>query len=171
MSFTDAFRILNGLKRRRLIRDYAVIGAVAATAYMEPVFTEDIDIIVLVDTDDEYLQTFRRVAEVAEASEGMHHFLAGVPVQLFPSTTNPLFEDALAGARPVRIGGLRVKFASREHLILLYLGPFRYKDRLRIIHLLPQADMHTVHSLLERFDDEKGTLARNLQTLLGAGLS
>ena len=171
MSFTEAFRVLNGLKRRRLIRDYAVIGAVAATAYMEPIFTEDIDIIVLVDTDEEYLQTFRRVAEVAEASEGMHHFLAGVPVQLFPSTTKPLFGDTLAGARPVRIGRLRVKFASAEHLILLYLEPFRSKDRLRIIHLLPQADMDIVHSLLERFDDEKGTLARNLQTLLRACLS
>lgn len=171
MSFTDAFRALNRLKRRRLIKDYAVIGAVASTAYMEPTFTEDIDIIVLVDTDDEYLQTFRGVAEAAESSEGMHHFLAGVPVQLFLSTTNPLFEDALAGARPVRIGGLRVKFASREHLILLYLDSFRPKDRLRIIHLLPHADMDIVHSLMERFDDEKGSLARNLQTLLRAGLS
>ena len=171
MPFTDAFRILNGLKRRRLIRDYAVIGAVAATAYMEPVFTEDIDVIILVDTDDEYLQTFRRVAEVAEVSEGMHHFLGGVPVLFFPSTTNSLFGDTLAGARPVRIGRLRVKFASREHLILLYLDSFCHKDRLRIIQLLPHADMAVVHSLMERFDDEKGTLARNLQTLLGAGLS
>ena len=62
MSFTDAFRVLNGLKRRLVIRDYVVIGAVAATAYMEPIFTEDIDIIVLVDSDEEYLSTFRRIA-------------------------------------------------------------------------------------------------------------
>ena len=62
MSFTDAFRVLNGFKRRRIIRDYVVIGAVAATAYMEPIFTEDIDIIVLVDSDEEYLSTFRRIA-------------------------------------------------------------------------------------------------------------
>ena len=53
MSFTEAFRALNGLKRRKVIRDYVVIGAVAATTYMEPVFTEDVDVIVLVDTDEE----------------------------------------------------------------------------------------------------------------------
>ena len=59
MSFTDAFRILNGLKRRKIIKDYVVIGAIAATAYMEPIFTEDIDVIVLVDSDEEYLRAFR----------------------------------------------------------------------------------------------------------------
>ena len=52
MSFADAVRVLNVLKRRRVIRDYALIGAVAATAYMEPMFTEDLDIIVLADTSD-----------------------------------------------------------------------------------------------------------------------
>ena len=117
MSFTDAFRALNGLKRRRVIRDYAVIGAIAATAYMEPIFTEDIDVIILVSTDEEYLNTFRRVAELAEAQEGMHHVLVGVPVRMFPSTTNLLFGDTLDQARPVRIGRLRAKFASPEHLI------------------------------------------------------
>ena len=95
MSFTDAFRVLKGLKRRRIIRDYAVIEAVAATAYMEPVFTEDIDIIVLADTDDEYRRTFRRVADLAEAQEGMHQILGGAPVQMFPSNTKPLYQDVL----------------------------------------------------------------------------
>ena len=170
MSFTDAFRALNGLKRRRVIRDYAVIGAIAATAYMEPIFTEDIDVIILVDTDEEYLRTFRRVAELAEAQEGMHHILGGVPVQMFPSTTNLLFGDTFDQARLVRIGRLRAKFASPEHLILLYLEPFRQKDRLRILHLLPNANLDSVRTLLERFDDEKGTLASKLQTLHGTGV-
>ncbi len=34
MSFSEAIRSLNVLKRRRVIRDYAIMGAVAATAYM-----------------------------------------------------------------------------------------------------------------------------------------
>lgn len=170
MSFTDAFRALNGLKRSRVIRDYAVIGDLATTAYMEPIFTEDIDVIILVDTDEEYLRTFRRVAELAEAQEGMHHVLEGVPVQMFPSTTNPLFGDTFDQARLVRIGRFRAKFASPEHLILLCLEPFRQKDRLRIVHLLTNANMDLVRSLIERFDDEKGTLASKLQTLLGTGV-
>ncbi len=165
MSFTDAFRILNGLKRRKIIRDYAVIGAIAATAYMEAIFTEDIDVIVLVDSDEEYLRAFRRVGEMAEGQEGMHHIIGGVPVQMFPSNTKPLFRDALDEALPVKFGRLRSKFASAEHLILLYLEPFREKDKLRIMNLLPNADMPKLRGLLKRYDDEKGTLARRLQEL------
>ena len=170
MSFTDAFRILNGLKRRKIIRDYVVIGAIAATAYMEPIFTEDIDVIVLVDSDEEYLRAFRRVGELAEGQEGMHHILGGVPVQMFPSTTKPLFRDAIDQALPVKFGRLRSKFASAEHLILLYLEPFREKDKLRIMNLMPNADNSKLRGLLERYDDEKGTLASRLQELYGAGV-
>ena len=169
MSFTDAFRVLNGLKRRKIIKDYVVIGAIAATAYMEPIFTEDIDVIVLVDSDEEYLRTFRRVGELAEGQEGMHHILGGIPVQMFPSNTKPLFRDTLDQALPVRFGRLRSKFASAEHLILLYLEPFREKDRLRIMNIMPNADLPKLRDLVRRYDDEKGTLARRLQELYGTG--
>ena len=166
MSFIDAFRVLNGFKRRRVIRDYVVIGAVAATAYMEPIFTEDIDIIVLVDSDEEYLSTFRRIAELAEAQDGMHQTLGGVPVQLFPSTTKPLYLSTLEGARLSRIGRMRVKIASPEHLVLLYLEAFRAKDQFRVRFLLPNSDSDQLQQLLERFDDEEDTLASRLHALL-----
>ena len=177
MSFTDAFRVLNGLKRRKIIKDYVVIGAIAATAYMEPIFTEDIDVIVLVDSDEEYLRAFDRmdewangrVGELAEGQEGMHHILGGVPVQMFPSNTKPLFRDVLDQALPVKFGRLRSKFASAEHLILLYLEPFREKDRLRIMNIMPNADLPKLRDLVRRYDDEKGTLARRLQELYGTG--
>ena len=166
MSFASAIRSLNALKRRRVIRDYVVIGAVAATAYMEPVFTEDLDVVVLVDTDDEYRQVFQRVAEYAEGREGMHYLFSGIPVQMFPSTTKPLYRDTLEKAHPARVGGLRVKVAAPEHLALLYLEAFRDKDKLRIVRLLGVVDRNLLRTLLERFDDERGTLARRLQTLL-----
>ncbi len=165
MSFTEAFRALNGLKRRKVIRDYVVIGAVAATTYMEPVFTEDIDVIVLVDTDEEYRSTFLAISRHAEAQDGMHQVLGGVPVQLFPSTTMPLYRDTLEGARQVRVDNLRVKFASAEHLILLYLLAFRERDHLRIRSLLRNIDEGQLRYLLERFDDGEGTLAGGLQSL------
>jgi predicted nucleotidyltransferase len=165
MSFVDAIRILNRLKQRRVIRGYVVIGAVVATAYMEPILTEDLDIIVLVDTDEEYIRTFRRVGESADAMEGMHFVLGGVPVQMFPSTTKPLYRDALENARDTRIGGLRVKLASPEHLLVLYLEAFREKDHHRIRTLLPQSRSDHIRRLLEKFDDGDGRLASRLQTL------
>ena len=62
MGLVDSIRVLNNLKRRRIIRDYVLIGGVAATAYMEPVFTEDLDVVVMVDTDEEYLHLFQAVS-------------------------------------------------------------------------------------------------------------
>ena len=170
MSFTEAFKALNGLKRRKVIRDYVVIGAVAATNYMEPVFTEDIDVVVLVDTDEEYRSTFTAISRHAEAQDGMHQVLGGVPVQLFPSTTMPLYRDTLEGARSVRLGNLRVKFASAEHLILLYLLAFRERDQIRVRYLLGSIDEHRLQRLLERFDDEENTLAGRLEGLRGTSV-
>ncbi len=165
MSFTDALSALNGLKRRKVLRDYVVIGAVVATTYMEPVFTEDIDIIVLVNTDEELLRTFGAISKHADGEDGIHPVLAGVPVQLFPSTIMPLYRDALEAARQVRLGNIRVKFASAEHLILLYLLAFRERDQLRIRYLLGIIDEGRLRHLLERFDDGERTLASRLQNL------
>ena len=167
MSFVDAFRRLNQLKRRRLIRDYAVVDAVAAAAYVEPVLTEDVDIVVLVDTDDEFREAYRRVGEAAEGLEGMHHILGGRPVQMFPSTIKPIYRDALAKARQSRIGNVRVKVASPEHLVVLALEAFRYKDKLRIAELLalPTIDAAAIWRLIEEFDDEHRILAGRLRSV------
>jgi predicted nucleotidyltransferase len=165
MSFTNALKALNGFKRRRVIRDYAVIGAVAATAYMEPMFTEDLDVIVLVDTDDDYLAAFQSIANESDGQEGMHQVLGGVPVQLFPSTTMPLYRDTVEQARQVRIGSLKAKIATPEHLILLYLLAFRERDQFRVRTLLRGVDEERLTGLLERFDDAENILASRLQNL------
>ena len=168
MSFVDAIRSLNDLKRRRVIRDYVVFGAVAAAAYLEPVLTQDLDIIVLVDTDEEFWETYRRVGEVSQGLDGMHHLLGGRPVQMFPSTLKPIYQDTMARARRTRIGNVRVKVASPEHLVLLALEAFRYKDRLRISELLQisSVDRDGIYKLLEEFDDDEKTLTRRYQALL-----
>lgn len=170
MSFIAALGELNSLKRRRIIKDYAVIGAVAATAYMEPVFTEDIDVIVLVDTDQEYRRTFGRIAELAEGQDGMHQVLGGVPVQLFPSTVMPLYRDAVENARQIRIDNLRVKIATAEHLILLYLLANRDRDRLRTRYLLRNVSADRLQELLEKFDDSEKTLTSRLQSIRGTSV-
>ncbi len=162
MGLPESIRALNSLKRQRVIRDYVLIGAVAATAYMEPIFTEDLDIIVLADTDEEYVETFQGVSEAAEDHQGMHVVLGDVPVQMFPTATKPLYKDALDKAQKARVGNLRVKVASPEHLALLYLEAWRAKDRFRVQELMSSIDKRKLHSLLKKFD-EKGTLATRLK--------
>ena len=167
MAFVDAVSALNDFKRRRRIRDYPIIDAVAATAYMEPIFTEDIGVVILADSDEEYLQAHNVIAEQAENQEGMHQVLGGVPVQLFPSTVMPLYRDAVEQARKVRINNTRAKIATAEHLILLYLTANRQRDRLRVGYLIEDADEGRLKSLLERFDDQQNALADRLQSILG----
>ena len=163
MAFIDAVTALNEFKRRRVIRDYAIIGAVAATAYMEPIATEDMAVVILVDSDEEYLQAYGIIAGQAEREEGMHQVLGGVPVQLFPTTVMPLYRDAVERARKVRIDNTRAKVATAEHLILLYLTANRQRDRQRVGYLLEDADEDLLDSLLESFDDPQKTLADRLQ--------
>ena len=164
MGLVVSIRVLNNLKRRRIIRDYVLIGGVAATAYMEPVFTEDLDVVVMVDTDEEYLHLFQAVSSYPDGMDGTHHILGGVPVQIFPSTVKPLYDDALGNARRVRVGNLLVKVASPEHLVLLALEAFRERDRFRITALLPLTDPSILNGLMRRFD-ETGELTRRLDTL------
>ena len=161
---------MNGFRRRGVIKDYAVIGAVAATAYMEPMFTEDVDVIVLVDTDEDYLAVFQAIASESEGQDGMHQILGGVPVQLFPSNTMPLYRDTVEQARQVHVGNLKIKIAAPEHLILLYLLAFRDKDHVRVRYLLRDADEERLDALLERFDDAENTLASRLKDLRGTSI-
>ena len=164
-SFASAISVLNGLKRKNIIREYAVLGAVASAAYVEPVFTEDLDIIVEVGSDDEYVELFRRVADQADRMEGMHLVLAGVPVQIFPSTLSPLFAEALRDARNARVGRSRTRVVRPDHLIVLYLEAFRAKDRPKLIDLLNVADEPMLAKIVRRFDDQEGTLGSRLEAI------
>ena len=170
MAFIDALQALNRLKQRRAIRDYAVIGAVAAARYIEPMSTADLDVIVLVDTDEEYLRAFGAISEYSEGQDGMHHILGGVPVQVFPSSLIPLYHDTLAQAQQTRVGSVRTKVATAEHLILLGLLANREQDHFRIRRLLRHAHLERIGALLERYDDEENTLAARLEDLRGTSV-
>lgn len=117
MSFTDALVALNGRKQRQIIKDYAGVGAVAATTYMEPVFTEDLNVIILVENDEEYQQ------HIPGDCPGSRIPRRDAPsVGWYPRTVISFDNrDAVEGARLVRAGNISVKIASAEHLILLYL--------------------------------------------------
>ncbi len=108
------------------------------------------------------------MTEAADGMEGMHHVFAGIPVQIFPTTMKPVYKDVFENAREGRIGNLRVKVASPEHLIMTYLEAFRPIDRIRILELLEVADLEILGKLLIRFDDEEGSLTTKLESIPGA---
>ena len=133
-------------------------------------FTEDADIIVLVDTDEEHRDVFRKVGEAAQGMSGMHYVFDDVPIQLLPTTTLPLCRDTLDKARTTRIGSVPIKVATPEHLVIMCLEAFRPKDQVRILLLLPVSDAATIRSLLGEFDHDQGTLAKRLSSLRARGV-
>lgn len=168
MDILAVVRVFNTLKRKRAIRDYAIFGAVAATRYMEPMYTEDMDILVLADTDEEYAAIYWTVRPIAERVQDFTFVISGTQVQVMPTTLGALYRDALLTAQTVRIGTLRTKIVDREHLILMALRAYRPKDRVRILSVLPGADKVYLRELLAKFDDERGTLAQRLGVLQGS---
>lgn len=49
----EALRTLNRLKKAGLVRDYAIAGGYAVNYYLEPILTYDLDIFLLMNTDEE----------------------------------------------------------------------------------------------------------------------
>jgi hypothetical protein len=143
-----------------------VIGTVAVIAYVEPVQTGELAIVILAGSDEEYLEVLRNLSELAEGRDGMHLIYNNIPVQMFPTTVSPLYHEALELARVVRVGNLRAKVASPEYLIVMALVVFQDTDRLRIGRLVPEASQPELYELIERFDDDQSTLARRLQAYL-----
>src|SRR5581483_3526861 len=78
-------QVLNEMKSRGIVLDYAIGGAVAATFYVEPIDTADLDVFVALPDTGSPIVTLTAVEEYL--SQQGHHFVGehvsifGVPVQ------------------------------------------------------------------------------------------
>jgi hypothetical protein len=135
-------QMLNRMESDGIIKQYAIGGAIAATFYVEPVSTFDLDIFFAVDdvTVDEvfslaplysYLATlgYQVVGEAVE--------IEGWPVQFLPAF-NRLLEEALAQATEIQFKGTPTRVMRAEHLVAVMLQTARAKDYARIIQFLEE---------------------------------
>lgn len=99
--FRDVLLLLNRLKAEGVIEDYAIGGAVAVSLWVEPVATQDLDVIVTMAGDAHPLDPLRPLldwfTQQRQAFEGEHILIAGVPVQ-FLMAWSPLVREAVATA-------------------------------------------------------------------------
>jgi predicted nucleotidyltransferase len=157
-------KILNNLKRQHKLKDYAIFGATAASYYMEPVYTEDIDVLVLASSDQEYITAWREISKYGERVKDFGFIIAQTEVQILPTSVHPLFEDSLRKARRIKVGGVNTKVVDREHLILMFLRANRIKDRFKASILLQDVNLTYLNELLERFDTD-GKLKERVKSL------
>jgi len=157
---------LNSLKGKGIIGDYAIGGGYAVNYYLEPSYTYDLDILVLLGSDADYHALYRHFREAGNRIESVYVIIGDLPVQFLPSFISPLFHEAITKARRITVGGVRSKVVRVEYLIALLLVSFRPKDKIHILSLSESADEELLDQVLRRFEDEETPLRQRLARVL-----
>lgn len=166
MSFQGVLSTLNDLKKKGIIQDYAIAGGYALFYYLEPAYTYDVDIVILLQGEDYFHRLYQHFREEGKKIEDVYIYIEDMPVQFFPGYGGDLFEDAVRGANRITVKGIPSKVVSVEYLITLLLKSYRAKDKIRIAELLPKADTDTLSEILRKHDNEKDNLQVRYQNLL-----
>ncbi|MGI6099603.1 MAG: hypothetical protein GX174_08215 [Lentisphaerae bacterium] len=151
-----ALQVLNELERNGELGRYAIGGAMAATFYIEPVLTFDLDIFVVLPEAAGGLLTLAPLYQALRTrgytAEGDCVMIESIPVQFLPAF-NPLLEEALAEARNVTYGETPTRVLRIEHLAAIAVQTGRAKDRQRVALFADGAEMDQplLKSILERY--------------------
>lgn len=161
--------VINELKRKGLIRHYAIGGGMAAVFYLEPFATYDLDIFYIPAEGEHLLSPLPRLYDYLRKRhyrpEKEHIAIEGVPVQFLPAY-GKLIEEAILRAKTIRYGSVVTKVFSIEHLLAIMIQTGRPKDTARIIQILQDVkidakrlqDILSKHGLREKFRKYRGHL-------------
>ena len=132
--------VINQMRADGVIGRYAIGGAVAATFYLEPSATLDIDVFVSLKTDHASpLLTLGPIYEYLAArgcqTQGEYVIIEGWQVQFLPPGY-ALGEEALAQAIETRVDDVPTRVMTAEHLVALALQLSRPKDFTRILQFV-----------------------------------
>lgn len=153
----NTLSVLNELKEKGLIRDYAIGGAIAALRWTEPFFTRDLDIFIIPQREFGKGELFL-LSPVYEYLKnkgydkwiGQWIVIEGVPVEFIPG--EGLAGEAVENAIETEFEGIKTKVVSPEYLIALFLKASREKDKIKIQMLLEQTevDMEKLNEILNK---------------------
>lgn len=147
--------VLQQLVRAGTLQAYAVGGGVAATFYVEPVLTYDLDVFVVLAPAEGLLVSlaplYEKLRELDFQAEAEHVVVDGMPVQFIPAY-NALVEEAVAEARDLSYSGIVVKVVRPEHLLAIMVQTGRPKDHARIALFEDEAavDALVLEDILQR---------------------
>ncbi len=160
-------QVIEEMTRLGVIKAYAIGGAIAATYYIEPILTYDLDVFFIPVKEglDELapIYDFARGRGYAEEAEAL--VIEGFPVQFIPAY-NDLVREAVADAAALRYRDVEAKVVKAEYLAAIALQTGRPKDRDRVIRLLEEAAMDK--SLLAVILERHG-LTDNFKKLVDVG--
>jgi len=133
------------MERDGVFTRYAIAGAMAATFYVEPLLTFDLDVFVVLPQAPGALLTLAPLYDALRArgyseQENECIRIEGVPVQFLPAY-NALLEEALKEAQEIMYEDVPARVLRSEHLLAICLQTGRSKDRERVRILREQAKL------------------------------
>ena len=153
------------MKRKGVLDDYAIGGAVASIFYIEPATTYDLDVFVRLPEDVENSLTILKPVFTWLQSEGYdflgeHILLEGIPVQFIPVYNN-LLKEAVENASVLRYDNVPVKVIAPEYLIAIMFQVNRKKDKERALRFFEEYEIDKdkllrilkEYDLLENYND------------------
>ena len=137
-----ALQVIEEITRRGVIKAYAIGGGIAATYYIEPVLTYDLDIFFIPAKEglDVLAPIYEYARERGFSTQAESILIEGFPVQFIPAY-NDLVREAVENASTLKYRDVEAKVVTAEYLAAIALQTGRAKDRERVIGLLEEADI------------------------------
>lgn len=164
MSLRSAIAVVAQLAERGTIRNYAIAGAVAALNYIQPTLTEDLDILISVETFETHPSGILLLAPIEKAlaelgyteRTPLGYLIEGWPVQFLPAASD-LDCEALDHAVDVELAApgvpsLTARSLSAEYVVATAVKVGRLKDFARVQSFLEQnaVDLNRLKDVIER---------------------
>ncbi|MDP3025491.1 MAG: hypothetical protein Q8O10_08140 [candidate division Zixibacteria bacterium] len=149
--------VLNQLRKKGLIKNYAIGGGIATIFYVEPFFTYDLDVFIIPSgtVKKQNLILLSPIYNYLQAKgykwKGEHILIEGVPVQFIPA--DEFEKEAVARAKAVEYEGVKTKVMAPEYLVALLLRAGRKKDMEKTEKLLEQTkiDRRKLRAILRKY--------------------
>jgi hypothetical protein len=149
-----ALRVIKDMARQGIIKAYAIGGGIAATYYIEPVLTYDLDIFFIPASEglDVLAPIYEYARELGFDAEAEAILIEGFPVQFIPAY-NDLVREAVENASFLKYRDVEARVVTAEYLAAIALQTGRAKDRERLVRLLEDAviDRTVLGRILEFF--------------------
>ncbi len=155
----NTIKVLNEMRNKGIIVDYAIGGGIATLFYIEAFLTYDLDIFIIPKGEDkkgiiDISDMYDFLIKKGYKWEGEHIIIEGIPVQFI--VANELEEEAIKNAKEIKFENIPTKVFSPEYLVAILLKVGRKKDKERVEKLLEQKNLNKkkLSIILERFKIE-----------------
>lgn len=164
MTIRKTIEVITVLAARGVIKDYAITGAVAALAYIEPGLTDDLDVLISVADFEQRPSGLILLSPIEAALAAMGYtersdvglMVEGWPVQFIP-VASALDEASLREATEHELeddAPFKARILRPEYVVAKAISLGRMKDLARVEAFLDQqaVGLAALKAVLERFD-------------------